>query len=264
MSALLAAVFVASLVGSLHCAGMCGGIVALCVAGVPVRRRDRWAAPAAYNLGRLATYATLGAASGGVGAAIDLGGSDLGLPRLTALIAGIAMIVFGVAALLRTRGLRFGGSAVPAVLHRALRRGTQAANALPPVPRAAALGLLTGFLPCGWLYAFVITAAGTGSPWLGALTMVAFWAGTVPVLVALGAGLQVLAAPLRRHVPTMTAIVLIAIGVVAIAGRVNVPAYAGALNDAAADTPGAPGEVERVESLDAASMPCCEDGPDEP
>ncbi|MBE7450024.1 MAG: sulfite exporter TauE/SafE family protein [Kofleriaceae bacterium] len=42
--------------------------------------------------------------------------------------------------------------------------------------RAALLGLLSAALPCGWLWAFVVVAAGTGSPVGGALVMTAFWA----------------------------------------------------------------------------------------
>ena len=51
----------------------------------------------------------------------------------------------------------------------------------PPVARALLLGLFSTLLPCGWLYAFAVLAAGTGGPWTGMLVMAAFWAGTVPV-----------------------------------------------------------------------------------
>ena len=72
VSTLILAVFVASLVGSLHCAGMCGGIVVLCVGGESVERtREReWLRHVAYNLGRLAAYATLGVISGAVVGAV--------------------------------------------------------------------------------------------------------------------------------------------------------------------------------------------------
>jgi sulfite exporter TauE/SafE len=88
-----------------------------------------------------------------------------------------------------------------------------------PRTRAAVIGLLTGALPCGWLYAFVVTAAGTGSALAGAALMAVFWAGTLPIMVGLGVGVQALAGPLRRHLPTACAVAMIAVGVLAVSGR---------------------------------------------
>ena len=48
------------------------------------------------------------------------------------------------------------------------------------------LGVVLGFLPCGFLYAALATTAASGSPLLGALGMLAFGLGTVPALVAVG------------------------------------------------------------------------------
>jgi sulfite exporter TauE/SafE len=49
--------------------------------------------------------------------------------------------------------------------------------------------------------------------------MAAFWLGTVPALLAAGLGAQLLAAPLRRHVPAVTAVLLVALGIFAIVSR---------------------------------------------
>jgi sulfite exporter TauE/SafE len=49
--------------------------------------------------------------------------------------------------------------------------------------------------------------------------MFAFWAGTVPALVAVGVGAQLVSAPLRKHVPTLTAVLLVGLGLYAILGR---------------------------------------------
>ncbi|MCA9290366.1 MAG: sulfite exporter TauE/SafE family protein, partial [Phycisphaerales bacterium] len=141
---------------------------------------------------------------------------------------------------------------VPAPLGRLFQRGHAFAMRRRPATRALTIGLLTTLLPCGWLYAFAITAAGTGSAPLGALTMAVFWLGTVPVLVGLGVGVQRLAGPLRRHVPTVTAAALVLVGVVALAGRFNVPALAATtLEPTDADA------IARVQALDAGAMPCC-------
>jgi sulfite exporter TauE/SafE len=230
MTGLLASVLIASLLGSAHCAGMCGAFLAFAVMGPSVgadagdrkvRTRGTIALHGAYHAGRLLSYATLGAIGGGLGHAIDSGGATLGVQRIGALLAGLCMIVFALIALLRMAGVRVSRVALPGALTRLAMAGHRRASELPGSTRALATGLLTTLLPCGWLYAFVIVAAGTGSPMLGALTMGAFWMGTLPVLMALGAGLQRLSGPLRRRLPALTMTVVLVMGLLTAFGRVG-------------------------------------------
>jgi len=219
MTTLLTTVLVASLLGSLHCVGMCGGFVAFYSGADGSGGGRRLFSHAAYSGGRLLAYAILGLAAGAIGAALDLAGSLAGFQRSAAVVAGVVMIGWGILALLQIRGVRIFGHRGSSSLARWLRRGVSLVGQRPPVVRAATVGLLSGVLPCGWLWAFVVTAAGTGSAVGGAAVMAAFWAGTVPVLLALGLGAQVLALPLRRHIPAVTALVLVALGLYAIIGR---------------------------------------------
>jgi hypothetical protein len=221
MTALAVTVLAASLLGSLHCAGMCGGFVAF-YAGSPARRGDRaLAGHLAYSGGRLAAYATLGAIAGTLGAALDMTGALVGVQRAAAGVAGALIALWGAAALAQHLGARVPRLAPPSALMGLVRRGVARLAARPPLTRAVALGVLTGALPCGWLYAFVVTAAGTGSALSGALLMAVFWLGTLPVMLSLGLGLAALAGPLRRHVPVASAVAMIAVGLLAVAGRVG-------------------------------------------
>lgn len=279
MLPLISAVFVASLLGSGHCAGMCGAFVAFAVAGdgaaggapatLSVRGeplRQTRTGPggalrlgAAYNLGRLATYALLGAVAGIVGAALDLGGAALGIQRAALIAAGVFMIGFAAVALARSIGVRLPHVPLPHALRRAVASGHRAALAMTPIRRAATIGVLTPLLPCGWLYAFVVTAAGTGSALLGATTMAVFWLGTVPVLTALGLGVGALGAPLRRRLPAVTAVLLAGVGLWTLIGRTHVPALRASLADTA-HANGDASAIERVRSLNADEMPCCNHG----
>jgi len=220
VTALVATVFVASLTGSLHCAGMCGAFVMF---SVGAERRGSWLRQAAYHGGRLLTYALLGAAAGWVGSAIDVGSAAFGVRRGAMILAGVAMIGFGVVSLLRAFGVRIGSVRVPEPLGRWYRRGYAAAQSLPGAARAFVIGLLSTLLPCGWLYAFVVTAAGTGSVAAGALTMAVFWVGTLPVLAAVGFGVQRLAGPLGRRLPALAAVAIIVVGLAALLGRLQIP-----------------------------------------
>ncbi len=260
MTALIATIFVASVLGSLHCAGMCGAFVALTIGGAQGGRGEHVAAQVAYHGGRLVAYVLLGVAAGALGGALDLTGGVFRIQRAAIVLAGVAMIVFGVATLLRLHGRAVPRLRMPAPVRDAVARGYDRAVRLPPVRRALAIGLLSACLPCGWLYAFAAAAAGTGSAALGALAMAVFWAGTLPVLVSLGAGARLLAGPLGRHVPSATAVALVAVGVMALAGRLDVPALSAPAYAAPVLAPtGAPLEAvtTHVHGLDARDAPCC-------
>ena len=220
VTALLATVFAASLVGSLHCVGMCGPFVAFYSGSDGSAGVRRLLSHAAYSGGRLLTYAIFGLAAGAIGAALDVAGSLAGFQRVAAIIAGVTMILWGVLALLQLRGVRiFKHGSGNGRISRFLRRGFSLVSDKPPVVRAAVVGLLSGCLHCGGLWALVVTAAGTGSALNGAAVMAAFWAGTVPALLAVGFGTQLVSAPLRRHVPAITAVLLVGLGLYAIIGR---------------------------------------------
>ena len=220
MTGLLLTVFAASVVGSLHCVGMCGPFVAFYSGADGSAGVRRFLSHAAYSFGRLLTYALYGLAAGAVGAALDVAGSLAGFQRIAAILAGVTMILWGVLALLQIRGVRiFKHGSGNGRIARFFRRGFSMVSDKPPIIRASAVGVLSGFLPCGWLWAFVVTAAGTGNAVNGAAVMTAFWAGTVPALLAVGFGTQLVSAPLRRHVPAVTAVLLVGLGLFAIFGR---------------------------------------------
>lgn len=252
MSALFVTVFLASLMGSLHCAGMCGAFVTLAVGvdakrgGGPVRLQ------AAYHLGRLTTYALLGAAAGALGGAFDLAGGMAGVQRLAAAIAGATLAAFGVVLLLRVAGVRTPRMRLPRVMERALEAGHRRAMTKPPLVRAGVIGLLTTLLPCGWLWAFVVTAAGTARPELGALVMAAFWAGTVPALAAIGVGAQRLLGLVGRRAPTVAALAMVVVGLMTVFDRARISAAI------AAPVSGDAGAlVEHVERVSEEGAPCC-------
>jgi sulfite exporter TauE/SafE len=217
MIEVVGAVLAASLLGSPHCAGMCGGFVCF-YSGQG--GGSRWDSHLAYHGGRLLSYLGLGLGAGLFGAGLDRIGAAAGWTRPAALAAGSLMIVWGGVTLLRARGIRIPLPRAP-VLHRASRRLVERLLGHPPVSRALLLGLLTTLLPCGWLYAFVATAAGTGSVPAAMLVMGAFWLGTLPLLAGLGLASQRAFGPLRRHLPAVTATALMIIGLLTLTGRLG-------------------------------------------
>ncbi len=179
MTALLLAVFLASLLGSLHCAGMCGPFVAFATLRVkgasPRKQSGGFTLQFAYHAGRLLAYSVLGILAGVLGATLNLGGSLVGIGRLAGLSAGILLVVVGASRILSLTGVRFPAVPGSSLLRRSIALGQATAARYTPLHRAWAIGLLTAVLPCGWLYAFVAVAAGTGNAFWGLATMIVFW-----------------------------------------------------------------------------------------
>lgn len=218
MGAVLA-ILTASLLGSVHCAAMCGGLACLYVE--PATRR-LGLPHALYNGGRLVAYATLGAVAGGVGGGVDRFAAAAGWARLAATVAGVLMIAYGLVRLAATAGVRVPAFGAGPALARPVARAVGWARRRNPLLRAATMGLATGMLPCGWLYAFVLTAAASGSVASGAVVMSVFWLGTLPMLLAVGVGVQRGAGALGRRLPVLAAATLVIVGALAVAGRVTV------------------------------------------
>ena len=172
------AVLASSLIGSTHCAAMCGGFVTMVNApGV------RGSTQSLYHIGRLTTYLALGALFGAIGHTLDQNALRYGVSNAAAFLVGGYLIITGI------RGLR-GASAgttpiLPGPLGRFFARIIRGENLNPGV-RAYLIGFFTTFLPCGWLYTFAALAALSGGAAAGMAIMLAFWLGTVPILAALG------------------------------------------------------------------------------
>ncbi|MBK7905560.1 MAG: sulfite exporter TauE/SafE family protein [Gemmatimonadetes bacterium] len=233
MTALALSVFVAALLGSVHCAGMCGSFACLASGGDASSGRSALRSTVTYNLGRLVSYAILGAVAGAAGAGLDQLGAVAGITRPAAIVAGVLLIMWGLATLLGTFGVRLPAVAVPPALASRIARGVRAVQQRPPAVRGLAIGMLTAALPCGWLYAFVATSAAAGSALGGAVVMAAFWIGTVPMMTAVGLGAQRLLGPARKHLPALTAAMLVVLGGLTVAGRFAPAAHAaGAAADA--------------------------------
>lgn len=187
--------FIAGLVGSPHCVGMCGGIVAaLSMTNRLGPPRSRLYTQALYNLGRVTTYTILGVAAGMIGSSLDL----LAVRSVASWFycaANVFVILIGLASALGVKWFNFYSmeSAAGHFLARPLRRAISGSSPLSGFP----LGLLLGFLPCGLVYAPLMVAAGSGSPLLGGAIMAALGIGTMPLLFILGSASTAISGVMR-------------------------------------------------------------------
>lgn len=194
----------ASLIGSLHCVGMCGGIASFaCTSGGAT---STVLSTMSYHGGRLFTYASLGALAGFFGSSLDWASQSVGVGRVATIISGVGMLLWGLWSFLPAR------ARTPTPGMSLYARWLARVHQTSPWLRAPLLGLLTGLLPCGWLYAFVVAAAGTADIWRGALLLTAFWSGTLPALLGVSAVIYRINDRLRTWVPAFSAAVMVALG----------------------------------------------------
>lgn len=215
VQAVALAAFGAGLMGGLHCAAMCGGVVCL-LNGSQSNPGTRWSFVAAYNGGRIASYTAAGGLAGIAGQAGLLLRGSLPVQQLLMLSAGLTLCVMalylaGVTPLMRQ--LEGAGT----VLWRQVQPFTRSVLPVTSVPRALGLGALWGWLPCGMVYAALLLAVSSGDPLHGALIMFAFGLGTLPnMLLISGAAGHLQRAIKRRGVRWLASALLCAMGVYAL------------------------------------------------
>jgi sulfite exporter TauE/SafE len=217
---LLSAAFLAGLVGSAHCLGMCAGISGLFAVNAEVASMRR-SVPTAfvYNAGRVITYAVLGVIVAAFGSVIVKASPNLAVG--VRVLSGIIIILVGLKVAFDLRFLntieRMGGNL--------WARIAPVATKLVPVtslPKALGLGLVWGWLPCGLVYSVLIIAATSASPIGGAATMVAFGLGTMPAMVLTGLGAARLSTVMQRRGTRIgLGMLVVAMGILTIAMPVS-------------------------------------------
>ena len=191
LSALISA-WLAGALGGAHCLAMCGGfLAAMSGAAAPggtsplLPARALLVRQLPYNLGRIATYALLGAAFGAAGAVTMSASTGLPVQRVLYVIANVFLLLLALAMVgprSAFAGLERAGAAVFGRIAPAMK---------PLLTHDAAgarlvVGMFWGLVPCALVYGVLPVALFAGGPVEGAAVMLAFGLGTLPNLVAAG------------------------------------------------------------------------------
>jgi sulfite exporter TauE/SafE len=218
----------AAVLGSVHCIGMCGGLIAVSAQGA-TSTRDRLTAQLGYQAGRLLSYLALGVSAGLLGSAVDLAGQAAGLGKAAAIVSGFTMMLWGVWAMLEASGSKLAPKLPTlSILPARARVWLDRAQRQSPLGRSLLLGGASALLPCGFLYTFALAAAGTGSPLAGALVMGSLWLGNLPALLGFGLAVGGVLSRLKRHIPLLSAGAVFLLGLLTLSNRINLPAFAAA------------------------------------
>lgn len=230
-------IFMIGLLGSVHCVGMCGGIVgAFSVASAPVKKfpvavvaagaidtgaLDRILNVVLYNVGRIGSYAIAGALAGGVatGARAISGLSTVQLGGYW--LANLMLVALGLYLMGAWRGLAYLETAGQTVW-RHIQPLTKSLLPLDSPVKMLAVGSLWGWLPCGMVYSVLLTAMLTGSARSGATVMLVFGLGTLPTLLVMGLlGTQLRGWMQRRPVRLTSGLIVLAFGLLGLVRAAN-------------------------------------------
>ncbi len=201
--------FLVGVLTSLHCISMCGGInLSQCVghdfSGDEDNKLARLKPSFMYNLGRVISYTIIGGIVGALGSAVSFSGTAKGV---VALVAGAFMIIMGINMLNLFPGLRKFNPRLP----RFFGNKTNSHNGRR---KPLYVGLLNGLMPCGPLQAMQIYALAAGSFMAGAVSMLAFSLGTVPLMFGFGAISSLLSARFTKQMMKASAVLVIFLGLI--------------------------------------------------
>jgi len=203
------AAFVLGFLGSMHCVGMCGGLVTTLSMS---RSKVWWSGLMGYQAGRIASYSALGVLAGMLGMVATQLAWFSNAQQVLTYVAGVLMIVFALHLA--------GWLADPLVRMMArmsqlmgLSRWIHAASSSRMPMSWLMVGVFNGLLPCGLVYAALALSIGSGSIVLSASMMFAFGLGTVPAMTFLPWVLKSASPAMRGKVLKVAAIFLMGLGV---------------------------------------------------
>lgn len=192
--------FIVGLLTSIHCVGMCGGIMLSQSSCAENSNKMSSIKPAiSYNLGRVISYTLLGGIVGTFGSVLSL---SIGSKAALQIAAGLFMIAMG---------LNMAGFNIFKRFNIKLPWSFCSLKKKPKTPFL--IGFLNGLMPCGPLQTMQLYALGTGSPVKGALSMFLFSLGTAPLMLGFGAISSILSKGYTKNILRFSGILVIILGI---------------------------------------------------
>ena len=203
---MLLSALVLGLMGSLHCVGMCGPIAFM----LPVDHKKpikKLGQVTIYHLGRMLAYGIIGLLFGFIGKGLYL----FGIQQKLSIAIGAIMIILVLLPYKYLSGLSL---ARPIYRLVGKIKGWLGASLKSKSPDTfLTIGFLNGFLPCGLVYMALLGAIASGDPGSGALYMMVFGLGTVPLMTATVYFGSLLKGSLRQQIKKVIPVFIVIIGV---------------------------------------------------
>ena len=196
-----AVLFIVGVLTSIHCVGMCGGIMlSQTLSKESNSKFDAIKPSLLYNGGRVISYTILGGIIGALGSVFSLSiTTKAGLQ----IFAGVFMIMMGLN-MAGFKTFRKFQIKLPKI-------GCKTRN---KSGSPFTVGILNGLMPCGPLQTMQLFALGTGSMTKGALSMFMFSIGTVPLMLTFGAVSGILSEGYTKKILKFSGVLIIVLGLI--------------------------------------------------
>lgn len=172
--------FLLGVFGSLHCMGMCGGIVGALSLGTTNERGV--ALQIGYHLGRITTYGLIGLLAGVIGLWLSYSHEQAGM--VLRFISGILLALMGLYIIGTTKALLW-LEKLGTGLWKKVQPFSRSLIPVKSIQQAISLGLIWGLLPCGLVYSTLSWALVSADPIKSASLMMMFGFGNMPALLSL-------------------------------------------------------------------------------
>lgn len=212
----LGILFIVGLITSLHCIAMCGGInLSQCISykfDENSNSKFKKLKPSLlYNAGRVISYTVIGGIVGALGTVMSFSGAAKGI---IAILSGVFMVIMGINMLNIFPWLRKFNPRMPKIIGNKLNKNKSKRGPFY-------VGLLNGLMPCGPLQAMQLYALGTGSFIMGALSMLVFSLGTVPLMFGFGAISSFLSSKFTHRMMKVSAVLVMVLGLILVSRGLN-------------------------------------------
>jgi len=196
-----------------HCVGMCGGLVvaytarhhAKQISAIGDKKQKATKAHLQYNLGRMISYTVIGGILGGAGSFFGVNPIFTGI---ITLFAGGFMVLMGLSFLTGFKWLEKIKLKTPDFIARYLYGQRHTKKPKGPF----IIGLLNGFMPCGPLQAMQLYALASGSITSGALSMLIYALGTVPLMFGFGSFISLISQKNIKQVMKFSGVAVMVLG----------------------------------------------------
>lgn len=176
LSMVLVSGFLLGFLGSMHCVGMCGPIML----ALPFKSKSpiRFILKRIlYHIGRITVYASFGLLVGLLGDKLNF----TGIQHILTISAGIALLIFGILSIFKVNVLsKLTFFERPYIFVKKVLGKFIIGDGLVS---GFLLGVLNGFLPCGFVYVALAGAIAYANAVYSPLFMVLFGLGTMPALI---------------------------------------------------------------------------------
>ena len=199
--------FVAGFLGSGHCLGMCGALVSgyFMKAG----KNKSYLPYFSYQLTRISVYTVVGVLAAALGVVLVSSGMFGKIQSILQMLIGgvVIFLALGILGWIPWQG------SVRLIPMQVLRKGYASASQKGPILGAMIAGFLNGLMPCPLTFAMAVKATSATSLVEGGALMLAFGAGTLPMMLFISVAFGKMSAKLRGLMLKSAALIMMFMGI---------------------------------------------------